>query len=182
MISGIVGDSSLASFILGGQTYSGPVQFHNDFYQGTFMAEIRQGYVLLDKLLFKTNRPNTWRRFRFDADVPSGTTLKLSVLKANDDVLVEDITNDYDICNDVGAYTGNLKIKAEFTGTNVSPKLYDVSIGFKPARLGDWTGDRTAEFVDNTNNIFVEPIKNDKFISIISSAMIDYATSEVSLK
>jgi len=182
MISGVVGDSSLASLIVGGGASIGPVVYHDNFYQGTFKVEILEGYIILDKLLFKTNRPNTWRRLNFTADIPSGTSLKFSILDADDDVIVEDIPNGYDICNDVGSYTGNLKIKAELTGTNVSPKLYDVSVGYKPARLGDWTGDRIAEFIENLNNVFVENITNDKFFSPVSSAIINTTTNEVSLK
>lgn len=183
MISGIVGDSSLASLIVGGGPSIGPVVYHDNFYQGTFKVEILEGYIILDKMIFKTNRPNTWRRLNFSADVPSGTSLKLSILKANGDVVADNITSSpYDVCADVGSYTGKLKIKAEFVGTNVSPKLYDVSLGFKPARLGDWTGDRIAEFIDNLNNIFEEPLINDKFISPVTSAVIDLNNNEVSLK
>lgn len=183
VMSGIVGNSSISSFIVGGANLTDPQVFHDNFFQGTFKVEILYGYVMFDKMLFKTNKASTWRRLKFNANVPSGTSLKLSVLKANGDIIADNITTSpYDISNLVGTYTGNLKIKAEFVGTDVSPILYDVSLGYKPARLGDWTGDRNVEFIDNLNNIFEDPIINDKFISIVSSAAINFSTKEVSLK
>lgn len=108
----------------------------------------------------------------------TGSNVSWKIKKASDGTTLATTTttSPYDMSN-LG-YEGNVYLVASNSGAS-TPST--VVVTYKPSRLGDRRGTATVLLVQNSNNIFVEPIENANYIdTVLTTATVNYTTHIIS--
>lgn len=164
-LNGIVGQSPVGEFLVGGAAIS----FYSANAQFFAQQVVQNDYFYFDSYRAHTNKLSTWRKVTWDEVTPVGTSVFVSVLDENNNVLLANIASGTDISSIGGSYIGPIKVKVTVTANTSSASVDNLRVGFKPARLGDWRGDRTLILAENFGNVFEDPVSSNKYLDTLNS-------------